>query len=594
MCHIHNTLKYLIHSLGLAAIFTIGVLSVIGSGGGDTGYEGDGSTGSYVWISIRSPDDGTVVDTSSGYLSGWASCPECPPSESAFGGCPPISCPTSTSVIVSWINQTTGTSGSAYQSIIKSCSCLLSQCASSCIHQWSASVPIEFGPNTIAVTASNPDGSSDSDSTMISRLPPPPEDVVAIAGHNEITVSWSNAPEAISYNLYWSASKPISKDTANKIIGVTSPYTVTGLSDNITYYFIVTAVTGEYESYGSDIAWATAGWFTESVAETLDTTESRDASIAVDSEGNPHIHYSYDEFIEPSTRYFHNHYTKKVALSWISVFYDRTSSVNADIAIDSSDSVHLSYLDFPGLIHSVYISNAWVPEAVDSEAWCNSSLAIDSADKLHFTYRASGTNEDLRYANNISGIWESTTLDTFTNIGCILSGRRLSIAVDETGVAHIAYAGNDYPEYGLKYATNKGGYWSVETVDDGYIEQVSIAVDQNSDAHIVYADNISQLRYAKNISGSWSIELIESEGSPIHPSLVVDSGGRAHISYYNNGDSELRYATNPSGIWQLIPIDTVEFIFPDLVADTSISMDSFGKIHITYFNGGTLKYTSNK
>lgn len=579
--------KYLLRRLGITAVLIIGIASIVGSGGGDTGYEGDDSSGSSVWVSIRSPDYGTVFETSTGSISGWASCPECPPSEGAYGGCPPISCPSTTSVSVSWLNQTTGVSGAANQSIIKSCSCLLSACASSCIHQWSAPVPLEMGPNNIVVTASSPDGGSDSDSTMISRLPPPPDNVAAIAGHNEITVSWSNVPIATSYNLYWSTI-PITKDTANQIIGVTSPYKVEGLSDNVTYYFAVTAVIGEYESYASDVVWATAGWFTENVAETLDTTEWRDTSIAVDSTGNAHVHYSYDEHIEPSTLLIHNYYTTKETGTWNSVFVDRTSYVNANIALDKTDTVHISFTDFPGLTHSIYSSGAWTPTLVDAQADYTSSLALDSADKVHAAYTAStDLGQELRYINNKSGSWEPSTVDENS------TGRRVYLAIDATGAAHMAYLG-DYPDYGLMYATNKDGGWSISTVDQGYIENVSLAVDMDEKVHIVYSDNISQLRYTHNTSGTWHVELLDDDGSPSHPSIVIDSNGRAHISYYDNGDRELHYATNPSGIWQIIPIDTVAFVFPNNVGDTAIARDTQDKVHISYFDDGTLKYASNK
>lgn len=555
---------------------------------------GNDSTGTGYTVSITDSYIDTVVDTSVINLYGTASCPECPPPQWASDHCPPISCPASTVVNVSWFNLTTGESGATYQGIHAFCGCTsITGCINQCEHNWSASVPITIGPNEITASASDPSSIYDSDSITITRLLPAPSNVETAAGHGLVTVSWSSVPDATSYNIYWSTSQSITTESATKITGVTTPYTLTGLSDNVTYYFLVTAVYGDYESFVSDVTWATVGWSTEAVAETLATTEQRATSIGMDSAGNAHIHYSYDEHLEPSGILSYNYYTTNETGIWTSVFVDNSSEVNASIALDSNDSIHIGYFDFPGLTHSIYTGGNWTQEVVDTQTWCNLSLALDATDKLHFAYRAhSDQSEELRYSTNTSGPWASTTFDA-ANLGCSLSGRRLSLAVDTTGIAHIAYAG-DYPEYGLKYATNAGGVWSISTVDQGYIEQVSIAVDQNGAVHIVYSDNISQLRYAYNISGSWVVELLESRGSPSHPSIAVDASGRVHISYFHNQYGELRYTTNLSGVWQVIPIDYVGFTPTGSSTDTAIALDAQGKVYISYFRGNTLKFATNR
>lgn len=579
--------------LGFWLITATGLFAVVGSGGGGGGGD-DTLPATNVWLLIEEPSPGTVLDTSAVDLFGRAYCPECPPPEVGLGYCPAISCPSSTEIGVSWRNQTNGASGDASHGIVPRCSCLFSYCTSSCQHRWSASVPLAMGPNAIAVTASDMTGSFDSDSISISRVPPAPAGVVAAAEHNQVTISWNSVPEATSYNIYWSTSRTISKDTATVITGVTSPYTQTGLIDDVTYYYLVTAVTGGYEGFVSDVAWATAGWLTEAVAVTTSTTNQRDTSIDVDSARNPHVHYSYNEHVEPSSVYQYNYYTTKAAGTWNSVLVDTTSSVNANLVLDSSDIVHVGYLDFPGLTHAVYASGAWTAEVVDPQAECNAALVLDSADKAHAAYRAgSGSGDILRYANNTSGGWVVGVVDTFTSLGCVLSGNRVSLAVDAAGVAHIAYAG-DYPDYGLKYATNQGGVWSTSIVDDGYIEQVSLAVEANGNVHIVYADNVSRLRYANNISGAWVVELLEDDGTPRYPSIAIDADGTAHISYLHDRYGELRYATNPFGVWSTIPVAAVGSVPFNAGADTAIAVDSLGKVYVSYFNGGSLEFTTNK
>ena len=427
---------------------------------------------------------------------------------------------------------------------------------------------------------------------VITRVPHTPNGVEAVAGHGSVTVSWNGVPDAESYNLYWSTLRNITTDTGNKISDVTSPYTLTGLSDNETYFFLVTAVNSGFDGLASDVAQATSGWITEAVAATTSTTDERDTSIAVDSARNPHIHYSYNEYFEPSSEKHYNYYTTEQAGTWTSVFVGNTLWTNASIALDSSDTVHVGYLDSPGLIHGVYTSGNWISEVIDSEAEVSASIEADVTGKLHTVYCASDyPAEILRYSNNTSGSWTSTTFYAYPGFGC--SSRGLSLSIDSSGAAHIAYIGSQ-PDYGLYYATNKGGIWSTPPVDQGYIEQVSIAVDPDDKAHIVYADNLGQLRYAQNVSGVWLIELLENAGSPKYPAISVDTAGKAHISYLDSQYVELRYTTNQSGVWQTIPIDHVGFVPLSRGANTDIAQDSQGNIYISYYRSGNLMYATNR
>jgi hypothetical protein len=571
-----------------------GVLTVLGSGGGDVSEDG-GVGGNYVWVYIEDPDTNTigasVVD-----MSGSASCPDCPPTEWAFGYCP-IGYPyvPGTAISVSWANHTTGESGTAFSAITGSCSCLFSYCGYSYRRGWWASVPLAMGVNAIEITASDSTGSSGSDSRTITRVPHIPGGVTASAGHGEVTVSWSGVSDATSYNIYWSTSRTLTKATGTKIADVSSPYIHSGLSDDVTYYYLVTAVNGGFESFASSVAWATAGWSTEAVADTLATTGQRDASIAVDSVGSPHMHYSYGDFFgTTSSRY--NYYTTYAAGAWASVLVDHPEWVNANIALDSSGTVHVSYFASPGIRHAVYASGNWTAEVADSQGWCDSSLALDSAGKAHVAYKASSmSGHELRYATNTSGSWASSVVDAFATLGCDFVGRRVSVAVDAAGIAHIAYAG-DYPDYGLKYATNQGGSWAITVVDQVYVQQLSSAVDANGKAHVVYADNMSRLRYAHNVAGTWAVEDIEREGSPQYPSLALDAAGKAHVSYFYNRYGELRYAKNSSGAWQVGVVANVGYAAPNSDTDTAIAVDSLGKAHIGYFDNysGSLKYATNK
>jgi hypothetical protein len=86
-----------------------------------------------------------------------------------------------------------------------------------------------------------------------SYVPPPdaPGGVKAVAGNGQVTVSWNAVPGATSYNLYYSTSPGVSKLNGTKITGVATPYSMTSLINGTPYYFVVTAVNGDNESFES-------------------------------------------------------------------------------------------------------------------------------------------------------------------------------------------------------------------------------------------------------------------------------------------------------------------------------------------------------
>jgi hypothetical protein len=88
-------------------------------------------------------------------------------------------------------------------------------------------------------------------------MPDHPGDVKAVGGAGQVTVSWKAVGNAISYNIYWSTTSPVTKTTGTKIAGVTSPYLHTGLAAGTKCYYIVTAVNSAGEGEASDQASAT-------------------------------------------------------------------------------------------------------------------------------------------------------------------------------------------------------------------------------------------------------------------------------------------------------------------------------------------------
>ena len=97
------------------------------------------------------------------------------------------------------------------------------------------------------------DGGDGGDTATLSA----PTNVSASAGNSQVTISWTAVTNATSYNIYWSTTSGVTKTGGTKITGATSPYVHTGLTNDTTYYYIVTAANSLGESAASAEASAT-------------------------------------------------------------------------------------------------------------------------------------------------------------------------------------------------------------------------------------------------------------------------------------------------------------------------------------------------
>ncbi len=76
----------------------------------------------------------------------------------------------------------------------------------------------------------------------------------AVAGTNAVTLSWTGNPIAVYYNIYYISElngTKVTKSNGIKISSDKASFVVTGLDNNITYYFVVTAVNKDGESVES-------------------------------------------------------------------------------------------------------------------------------------------------------------------------------------------------------------------------------------------------------------------------------------------------------------------------------------------------------
>ena len=84
--------------------------------------------------------------------------------------------------------------------------------------------------------------------------PAAPASLTGIAGNRRVTLNWTPVTDATSYNIYQGASNGVTKASGARIASsptTSHAYTVTGLTNNTPYYFVVTAVGTDGESVES-------------------------------------------------------------------------------------------------------------------------------------------------------------------------------------------------------------------------------------------------------------------------------------------------------------------------------------------------------
>jgi hypothetical protein len=78
--------------------------------------------------------------------------------------------------------------------------------------------------------------------------PPTPTGVQATPGDGQVTVKWTASTGATSYNLYWSTTSGVTKGSGTKLSNVANPYVHKSLTNEVAYYYVVTAENAAGES----------------------------------------------------------------------------------------------------------------------------------------------------------------------------------------------------------------------------------------------------------------------------------------------------------------------------------------------------------
>ncbi|MCX6653540.1 MAG: hypothetical protein NTY03_00305 [Candidatus Bathyarchaeota archaeon] len=280
----------------------------------------------------------------------------------------------------------------------------------------------------------------------------------------------------------------------------------------------------------------------------------------------------------------HTVYVKESSnLAWATFTVTRPRDVGlyTSMALDSEGHPHISYYDATNgdLKYAEWTGSVWSIQKVASIGYADdmySSIVIDSMGPSISFYDA--INGDLKYAHWTGSTWDIQTADSAGNVGMYSS-----IALDSSGHPCISYF--DATNRNLKYAKRIGLTWNVETVDSKVNtgRYTSIAINSMDQSCISYCDWAGySLNVAQGTVSTWDIQVVEITGIPISfTSIALDSGNSPHIGYFDPTGSDLKYAYRTGSTWSTQTVDSTG----DVGAFTSIGLDSSGYPCISYYDG---------
>jgi hypothetical protein len=236
------------------------------------------------------------------------------------------------------------------------------------------------------------------------------------------------------------------------------------------------------------------------VSTVIDTASGLLTRICVDKLNYVHIVHTELGISDLVNQLLNIKYATNKSGIWLSAAIAPGVVKGADgsIAVDNNLKIHIAIRNEEGVGISPdggmgglrYITDltgnwSWVDVDTNFNAGNDVDIAVDTANSPHISYL--DKTEGLKYATNQSGTWMFSVLDTNHNVGW-----NTSIITDKNNHIHISYSdpsslldppGNSY----LKYISNSSGIWNILIVDSANAGMFTcIALDTNDLPHIAY------------------------------------------------------------------------------------------------------------
>jgi hypothetical protein len=291
-------------------------------------------------------------------------------------------------------------------------------------------------------------------------------------------------------------------------------------------------------------------------------------SLAVDSGGQTHVVYDACTTLPPDCRSRSSvEYQTDLGRHWTRRTLDANGEAPS-LALDSQGSVYVAYMSYVPNSTSYFGSNLSVRFVTNrGGAWSNAtawgwlgsrddqpaltSIALGRRGAIHIAFTLfSG----LRYMTNESGSWDGSWLP----FGGLLNDEPPVLATDSIGRLHLVFLGfiqlgmRGIRDFSVIHGVRTDGNWSFEGVDRATGVSPSsygMALDASDHVHVVYSDRgAGTLKYATNRGGAWTVTTIE-RGSVVglHCSIAVDTLARPRVAYTNFEGSSSEGPAPPLG-----------------------------------------------
>jgi hypothetical protein len=289
-----------------------------------------------------------------------------------------------------------------------------------------------------------------------------------------------------------------------------------------------------------------------------------------------------------------------LAQSWSWTFEKVDSGAKfTSLAVDSRGSVHVSYTDNASHVVKYAFrsveSSRWFTLVLDKNLGnATTRLTLDSQGYPHICY-PDLTNLKYAYWNGKRWITQEISPGGAKEFTC-------SLAISSDGIPYVSWYqvrtanGSSYDH--IRTAVLQDGAWLARTLDfDGEAGKWnSTVVDSQGRAFVSYSVfSTGELKVAQFNGKEWQVSLIDSLGRDSSKGvrgmgncLSVDAHGKLHVSYFSN--KELRYAEQQGDRWLVQKVDDVSPLGGWAGYLSSLGIDHAGHPHISYDDGSALKH----
>jgi len=294
--------------------------------------------------------------------------------------------------------------------------------------------------------------------------------------------------------------------------------------------------------------------WTSEIVDSSELAENGTISLAMDSNGRPHICY------EDGWPRYDSKYARYNGMEWEVEVIDSQDYVYCQaITIDSNDNPHVFYSHYrendpsaPYLKYAYRDNTRWNIETINTSYYTGGSIALNSDGHPYIVHNADESNLNLTYWNGTG--WTSESIDRVVSYG-------VSISMKNDDTPYLAYRSED----GLICAYRYEQQWKREVIDNlgekgGF--DVDIELNSINEPSICYYYNDDykwlegRLKYAHRNGGHWEVETIIDEEVNPYSSLAIDGNDQPHVSFTLRGYNSqgLRYAKRISESVNDIPI----------------------------------------